>query len=235
MANCSNCSAPLPPGSITCQYCGSRNDVDLKGIHYYTTNEPESERICPRCNKPLRTIDLKIGGKFLVERCEQCLGLFFDPGELEALLQATVTNVFAIDNSKLNELNAARRADDYGITYIKCPVCATMMNRINFGARSGVVVDRCREHGVWLDGGELRQLAEWMKAGGQLLDQQRKEEREKKEAETAREKRKEAIIAATRTEPPDYTGSLDYPGYRTYTFEDALFELLKRAVIFFTR
>lgn len=99
MANCSNCSAPLPSGSIRCEYCGSRNDIDLKGINYYTTNEPESERICPRCNVRLKTIDLKVEGKFLVERCDECLGLFFDPGELEALLQATVTNVFAIDRS----------------------------------------------------------------------------------------------------------------------------------------
>ncbi|WP_243374958.1 zf-TFIIB domain-containing protein [Geotalea sp. SG265] len=230
MANCSNCSAPLPPGSITCDYCGSRNDVDLKGINYYTTNEPESERICPRCNKPLRTIDLKVGGTFLVERCEQCLGLFFDPGELEALLQATVTNVFTIDRARLDALSAARRADEYGITYVKCPVCATMMNRVNFGAKSGVVIDRCREHGIWLDGGELRQLAEWMKAGGKLLDQERQEEQKKKEAEEERQRRKEEInSAATTGSYPDYTN------YGTYTLEDDLFELLKKAVIFFTR
>jgi len=43
------------------------------------------------------------------------------------------------------------------------------VNRQNFGERSGVVVDRCKAHGVWLDSGEFRRLAEWMKAGGQIL------------------------------------------------------------------
>jgi len=50
------------------------------------------------------------------------------------------------------------------------------MNRINFGTKSGVIVDRCKEHGVWLDGGELRHLFEWMKAGGKLLQQERQEQ-----------------------------------------------------------
>ena len=230
MANCTNCAAPLPPGSIRCEYCGSRNDIDLKGINYYTTNEPESERICPRCNIRLRTIDLKLEGKFLVERCDQCLGLFFDTGELEALLQATVTNVFAIDRSRLDAAVAAKLGDDYGVTYIKCPVCAKVMNRVNFGVRSGVIVDRCKAHGVWLDGGELRRLSEWMKAGGKLLDQERQDELKKAEAEQEREQRKARAQSAAAGE------YADYPGYGTYGgYDDDLFELIKKAVQFFTR
>ena len=228
MANCINCAAPLPPGSIRCEYCGSRNDIDLKGINYYTTNEPESERICPRCNIRLRTIDLKLEGKFLVERCDQCLGLFFDTGELEALLQATVTNVFAIDRSRLDAAVAAKLGDDYGVIYIKCPVCAKVMNRVNFGVKSGVIVDRCKAHGVWLDGGELRRLSEWMKAGGKLLDQERQDELKKAEAEQDREQRKARAQSAAAGE------YADYPGYGTYG-DDDLFELIKKAVLFFTR
>ncbi len=229
MANCANCSAPLPSGKIQCVYCGSRNDIDLKGINYYTTNEPDSERICPRCNIRLKTIDLKVEGKFLVERCDQCLGLFFDPGELEALLNSTVTNVFAIDQSRMDAINAARRADDYPIGYIKCPVCANMMNRINFGVKSGVIIDHCKAHGVWLDGGELRHLAEWMKAGGKMLDQQRQEELKRKEAddELKRQRAKGQISGAE-----NYS---DYSNYRTGSLEDDLFDLLKRAVSIFTR
>lgn len=182
MANCCNCSAPLPPNSVLCAYCGSRNDIDLKAVHYHTTHESESERICPRCGIRLETIDLNIEGKFLIERCGQCLGLFFDLGELEAVLQATVTNVFTINKSQLDSL-ATMSTQEYGISYIKCPVCAKLMNRVNFGAKSGVIVDRCREHGVWLDGGELRHLFEWTKAGGKLFDQERQEQLKKAEAE----------------------------------------------------
>lgn len=176
MANCTNCSAPLPQDSIICAYCGSRNDTDLKGVHYYTTHQVESERICPRCSIPLRTIDLNLSGRFLIERCDECLGLFFDPNELEALLETTVSNVFEINKSRLDTNKVAKRTGEQGAFYIKCPICSKIMNRVNFGTNSGVIVDRCKEHGVWLDGGELRHLFEWMKAGGKLLQQEREQE-----------------------------------------------------------
>ena len=232
MANCSNCSAPLPQNSIRCDYCGSRNDVDLKGVHYYTTHESDSARTCPRCNISLQTIDLKLDGKFLIERCDECLGLFFDPGELEALLEATVTNVFVIDRSRLGNVNIAMRPNDYGVSYVKCPVCSKIMNRVNFGAKSGVIVDRCKEHGVWLDGGELRPLFEWMKAGGKLLDQQRQEERKKAEADQERERR-DKITQMPGTNDPD--DSFDDYGSILRAGDPELFHLIRKAINFFTR
>ena len=191
MANCTNCSAPLPQASIICAYCGSRNDIDLKGVHYYTTHEVETERTCPRCSIGLKTIDLNLNGKFLIERCDECFGFFFDPNELEALLEATVTNVFTINKSRLNANKAVTKAGEQGAFYIKCPVCSKIMNRINFGTNSGVIADRCKEHGVWLDGGELKHLFEWMKAGGKLLQQEREQEQRRIETrELEQEKRR---------------------------------------------
>ena len=233
VANCSNCSAPLPPNSIQCDYCGSRNDIDLKGINYYTTHEIESERICPRCNIRLRTIDLKIDGRFLIERCDECLGLFFDPGELEALLEATVSNVFVIDRSRLDNINtASMRPNDYGVAYIKCPICSKCMNRVNFGTKSGVIVDRCSAHGVWLDGGELRHLFEWMKAGGKLLQQERQEQIKKEEAAAQeRQSRNKSVSSASESGYSNFNmfGS-------TLRSEDPdLFELIKKAIHFFIK
>ncbi len=229
MANCNSCSAPLPPDSIQCIYCGTRNDIDLKGINYYTTHEADSERNCPRCGINLEAIDLRIGGRFLIERCAQCLGLFFDPGELEALLEATVSNVFAINNNQLNSIVAMRRTAEFGSFYIKCPVCAKLMNRVNFGAKSGVIVSRCRDHGVWLDGGELRHLLEWMKAGGKLLD---KEKHEQALAEQDRAKLKRAQNDGLHY--PEYDGFNSYGD--TLRDEDPdLFEIVKDALRFFTR
>jgi Zn-finger nucleic acid-binding protein len=173
MANCSNCGAPLSGSLLICQYCKTRQDVDLAMIHRYTVEKPDSKRICPRCHIPMQLIDLRLGKKFYIERCQRCLGLFFDPGELEALLDTAVIHVYEIDPQRLNELQNVKRSSDYPLGYIDCPVCNKLMNRINFGSRSGVVVDKCREHGVWLDGGELRQILEWVKAGGDLYHKQK--------------------------------------------------------------
>ncbi|MDX8410240.1 MAG: zf-TFIIB domain-containing protein [Mariprofundales bacterium] len=168
---CSSCGAPLPEGKIHCTYCGTANAIDLQGIHEFTVTKPESERNCPVCRLALQTIDLDTTNHFYIERCSHCFGLFFDPNELPALLARTVQGIGSINYKRLQEI-ADHRADS-GIkraAYVHCPVCDRMMTRRNFGRRSGVVVDRCVDHGVWLDGGELQQLMQWRKAGGALLD-----------------------------------------------------------------
>lgn len=183
---CESCSAPLPPAETVCAYCGTRNSVDLECLHEYTVVGPDRARSCPRCDVPLDTVDLKIEGTFLLERCPRCFGLFFDPGEVEKLLESAVRNAFTIDYGSLGGL-AETHAPEV-VRYGKCPVCGTLMNRVAFGARSGVVADRCKGHGVWLDGGELRRLLEWKKAGGVLLHEKLESERKEEAARLARER-----------------------------------------------
>lgn len=93
--------------------------------------------------------------------------MFFNPGELEAKTNPLVW----LDPQRLKEI-----AENYGynheVVYLQCPICQERMSHINFGGRSGVILDRCGSHGVWLQGGELRRLMEWWRAGGKLLHQQ---------------------------------------------------------------
>jgi len=199
-------------------------------MHYCTTHDSDAIRICPVCSIPLKTIDLGVNGKFFIERCEECLGLFFDPGELEALLVHSVKNVFEINRNRLARFNLTGQSPSRIATYVKCPLCAKMMNRINFGARSGVVVDRCKEHGVWLDAGELRQLCEWMKAGGQLLEQEKEAER-KQEALIQEERRRQSHMqgksAAVYTTVDPFDINLKA--------EPDLLDILVKTVRFFTK
>lgn len=188
MPFCTSCSAPLPPHNALCEYCGTKNDINLRGIHEYTVTRPESNRTCPLCNKPLETIDLQTGDHFYIERCSKCMGLFFDPGELNALLDQSVDHVYQIDRKKLwNMTMTGTNVPERIIAYIKCPVCGELMNRVNFGARSGVIVDQCKD-GIWLDNGELRRLLEWRKAGGQLLHEKILSEHKEREEKELRRK-----------------------------------------------
>ena len=181
MAECRFCSAPVDRRKGFCDYCDSRVELDLHGGLEYRLYEPESERICPHCDIPLATIDLKIDKKFLIEKCTKCSGLFFDPGELEMLMERSVSNVFHINEEKLSKIQTQNfQARGKEFKYVKCPSCRTMMNRRAFGYKSGVIVDHCNKHGYWLDEGELRQLQEWKKAGGEL-QQKSVEERSVKE------------------------------------------------------
>lgn len=189
MASCCNCSAPLPTNTPRCRYCGTRNDMDFVAMKRFAVSREECNRQCPHCQIRLHTVRLTQDGAFVIERCDTCYGLFFDPGEVQAFLQSSVARAHEINYKEISNINQERFKANRQFRYIKCPECGKVMNRINFGYRSGVVLDQCKDHGVWLDNGELIHLMEWKKAGGQLLDEQvktrRAEEKQRKARATA--------------------------------------------------
>ena len=180
MARCSSCSAPLPANINRCTYCNVRNDVNLHGKHSYSIKTRQSDRICPHCDKPLQTVKLDLSDPFYIERCKTCFGLFFDPGEIELLLESSVSNVFDINLKLIKNINKDRYKKNQSVKYVKCPVCQVLMNRVNFGRRSGVIIDQCKKHGIWVDNGEVTHLMEWKKAGGELLQAQQTEKKRPK-------------------------------------------------------
>lgn len=180
MAKCAHCHANLPHGVIRCSYCGAANDIDLEGKHYYTVHPSEEPRICPICKTPMACLNLGTQDKpFFIERCEQCLGLFFDPGELDLLVRNHSQGVFNIDALRLDTLRQENAKNNAPVSYRACPVCQKLMNRQNYGNRSGVVIDRCRDHGVFLDGGELKRILLWVRLGGALQSEQIQAEQKK--------------------------------------------------------
>jgi len=50
------------------------------------------------------------------------------------------------------------------------------MNRKNFGRISGVIVDECGDHGIWLDAGELQKIQHFIADGGLETAQDREVE-----------------------------------------------------------
>ncbi|MEA2073399.1 MAG: zf-TFIIB domain-containing protein [Campylobacterota bacterium] len=164
MAKCTHCSAPLPKSGIVCEYCGVRNDIDL-GKKKFVNLRPHLNRECPICSIKLQTINVGEKLDFFIERCESCYGIFFDPNELEEMLEFSVKGSKNVDLIKLAHISENPRYVDI-LTYRKCPVCKKTMHRKNFMKRSGVITDVCFEHGVWLDSGELRHIMEWIKVGG---------------------------------------------------------------------
>lgn len=61
------------------------------------------------------------------------------------------------------------------------------MNRRNFGGVSGVIIDLCKDHGVWLDNQELNRIVQFIESGG--MDRAREvEARDREHAERMRTK-----------------------------------------------
>jgi Zn-finger nucleic acid-binding protein len=95
----------------------------------------------------------------VVDRCIQCQGEFIDRNALGRLLTA----VEAQTSSRAPYSRPSPFTDP--VRYRKCPVCGEMMLRRNFRESSGVVVDECAAHGVWLDRGELKALMAFAASG----------------------------------------------------------------------
>ena len=164
MARCKHCSAPLPSKSIICEYCGVRNDIELKR-KAVGAKLPKSKRTCPDCLTFLESVDIGKNNRFIIEKCERCFGLFFDNHELERLLEERLEKSYWIDAQKLHSLLQYPLHQDR-VIYRRCPECNKLMQRKNYLNRSGVIMDVCKEHGLWLDAGELKQIQEWTALGG---------------------------------------------------------------------
>ena len=67
------------------------------------------------------------------------------------------------------------------------------MTRKNFASSSGVILDVCRHHGVWLDHGEIEKVLSFVRAGGLQKSRERALERLKEE-----ERRVKASIESER-------------------------------------
>ena len=204
--DCVNCGAPLPAKSNVCRYCETLNDTDLRALDSQRSKGRASERPCPRCKVPLGSMRLKLESPVEIDRCTKCYGIFFDPGELEEVLDTSVKRAYDVDLERLDTLVREETSDrDYKeVTYVPCPDCGEFMHRKSYGAKAGVVVDRCRLHGVWLDGGELNRLLKWAKAGGRKHDIRETERRAENEA---RAKKNREVFRHSRLEVESGSGS----------------------------
>lgn len=132
---------------------------------------------CPRCSAPLRPIqEQTASGRIELDYCPRCRGVFFDQGELEAMLHLEGTDAFAAQSLLLGEPPPGLVPSPA----VRCPRgCSALMSerllptpRPNFLAaalatgrpserRGELLIDLCPQcSGIWLDGGELATVAD---------------------------------------------------------------------------
>jgi Zn-finger nucleic acid-binding protein len=147
----------------------------------------------------MQTINVTLGKDFQLEACTECLGLFFDPSELDGLMDEAAREADRPDTALIEALAEQDGATAWPTAYVKCPVCSELMQRKAFGVRSGVIVDSCKPHGAWLDGGELSKLLAWARAGGVArsasLLRRRQEEEANRAAAAARLKARHGAVS----------------------------------------
>lgn len=189
---CQSCGGPLEDGSRRCDFCTCEVTLEerllsevcpacyarmAKGAHFCMEcgvsiapqkllEIPEDSR-CPRCEGNLR---IRVLGKASVIECGLCAGLWLDPQCFENLctqadLQSRALQALSERRPPIQAITEAQ------VKYLPCVSCKDMMVRRNF-ALSGVVIDLCRDHGVWLDHGELDKILQHVRRGGLVRERE---------------------------------------------------------------
>ncbi|HUQ45377.1 MAG TPA: zf-TFIIB domain-containing protein [Gemmatimonadaceae bacterium] len=168
---CASCFAAMFAGSRFCARCGA--EVRREAIDEDTPLE------CPRCRETMQALRL---GTTIARECAACGGLWLDPEMLQGLSDGREERAGVMSVLAARMPTAAVPPDV--VRYVPCPRCQTLMNRKNFAKSSGVVLDVCAKHGVWLDRGELERVLGFVSTGGlarartrereQLIEEQRR-------------------------------------------------------------
>jgi Zn-finger nucleic acid-binding protein len=150
VVSCPSCFARMFDGTAFCPHCGARAA---------RKEESTAAGACPGCGAVLHRLTL--GDTTLLE-CPSCDGAWMDAGEFERMCTDRETQAAVLHRFQLRGTPQAAAP----VRYRRCLRCHKMMNRVNFGRLSGTVVDVCRGHGTFMDGGELHQIAAIIQGGG---------------------------------------------------------------------
>ena len=202
---CSACGASVPADAPQCPYCQaqlatvacpacfalvplSATHCPACGAEVHPAGPATADGApCPACAKPLARASV---GELAVQECLACGGLWLEREAFEQLgasreRQGAVIGALPGAPPKSEPVIEA-------IQYRPCPSCHQFMNRVNYARRSGVVLDVCKDHGLWFDRDELRKVLAFIQVGG--LERAR---------ERDLEDLKEAQRAAVRPEAPE--------------------------------
>lgn len=148
---CPNCFGMMFVGEKFCSHCGAvaqRKEVPAGGM------------LCPKCSAGMNPVEV---GKSHFFECSGCDGTWVDSTTLQQICdekeqQAAIIGM-PVDAPQPMHL-------DTNFRYIPCPICKELMNRVNFARISGIILDVCKDHGTFFDKDELRQLVDFIRAGG---------------------------------------------------------------------
>jgi Zn-finger nucleic acid-binding protein len=189
---CPRCGARFEVSADTCAGCGTRLRAEASAPRVEEFDWAEFRRLemtgegpstipCPRCGTKLTEVRY---GDLALDECRSCGGCWYDRGEMERALQRFGARKEEASGGEVPGRVRRHVLADTQVRYLNCPKCGDAMSRVNYESCSGVMVDRCRACGVWLDRAELEKIHEFLESGG--LEYRRKRDEEARQAEKRR-------------------------------------------------
>jgi Zn-finger nucleic acid-binding protein len=139
----------------------------------------ESGYRCPACDGERALVSRRLGrARVALFDCSICGGIWIEKEIFEVLAEQArsghLPEGFGGGAPIDGEPPAAQP-----LRYRPCVLCGTLMNRRNYGRKSGVIVDVCARHGLWFDFHELDSLLRWIREGGEARAEKLRHEQER--------------------------------------------------------
>src|ERR1044071_4064983 len=150
---CPSCFGTMFAGMQFCPHCGARAAR--------VVDESAPPLVCPGCRAAMHAVAV---GSTPFHECTECASVWLETATFTQLCMDRE------QRSAIGALIGAAPTDvnptvGLAVRYVPCPTCTKVMNRENFGRRSGVVIDVCKQHGVWFERGELHSVIRFIESG----------------------------------------------------------------------
>lgn len=195
VVRCAECGAPREREADTCTYCGAGFTLHEQDMHTIcpecTTRVSDKARYCHRCATAIlpqgtagedtdkscpvcgedasRLVSRTLGGEGLtVLECGGCGGLWLGAGVFRILEDRAREKErdYHLPGTEAGAGASAGSLQQQGPMYRPCIDCGQLMARRNYARKSGVIIDVCKDHGIWFDHGELGRILSWIREGG---------------------------------------------------------------------
>ncbi|HEV8217216.1 MAG TPA: zf-TFIIB domain-containing protein, partial [Gemmatimonadaceae bacterium] len=157
--SCRSCFGAMFAGAQFCPHCGAKAEQPVEA--------DQSTMRCPGCGGEMR--HERLADTTTIYECGGCGSAWLTPDTFTKLVaDREERGAAAARGAAAGGLSKpkARRLSAGATRYVRCPVCDTMMNRVNFGDSSGVIVDTCAAHGIWFERDELHAIMAFVEQGG---------------------------------------------------------------------
>ena len=157
---CPKCLARVSDTAKYCQHCAT----ELTGEHVV---EDFSQLACPLCGPQRLLSNRRLGQEQVsVLECSICAGLWLGSDAFERLRKRVLSETAEERALLRHKPQPSQLRRQVGPMYRPCIYCGKSMNRQQYARRSGVIIDVCRDHGIWFDARELQQILDWTARGG---------------------------------------------------------------------
>ena len=158
---CPGCFARVSDKAHFCHSCG--DNLQGESCASMGTDLP-----CPNCGEEQMLQQRSFGESAHLMECSSCTGMWVRNSVLKGLLKRAKEEVdeFQLDGGPERPLQSVDNRHAEAPIYRECPDCKHHMRRHIFAKKSGIVIDSCKEHGIWFDAEELELILKWVRAGG---------------------------------------------------------------------